>query len=119
MCKVSQGDPGRDQRSLGTSGHVAGGASEKQEKGQGHATEERLARTRLGGGLGVYRSKGRWWAVNKCVVNMQGVDGGWPREPKGLIPGKGGGALPVLQRKHVSHSALGLSLAALSAGAAP
>lgn len=35
MCKASQGDPGRDQRSLGTSGHEAGGASKKQ-KGHGH-----------------------------------------------------------------------------------
>lgn len=36
MCKASQGDPGKDQRSLGTSGHVAGRASKKQEKGYGH-----------------------------------------------------------------------------------
>lgn len=66
-----------------------------------------------------YRSKVRWWAMDKCVVNRQGVDGRVATgEPTGLILGKGGGALPVLQRKHVSHSALG-ALAALNAGAAP
>lgn len=107
MCKVSQGDPGRDQRSLGTSGHVAGGALEKQEKGQGHATEEQLARTGPGGGLGVYRNKGRWWAVDKCVVNMQGVDGGWPQgSPKGSFQGREEGRY-LCCREHVSHSARG------------
>lgn len=47
--------------------------------------------------------------MDKCVVNRQGVDWRVPTgEPSGLIPGKGGGAFPALQRKHVSHSALGL-----------